>query len=564
MRYVLAYFALMLGLSGLSLLWAGEAYGLLLILVAAALIYVLVRMERTRRRERRYGGYGEAIEGYERRFTDAERELEPKLPENALDSPPLLGLLTAYEHDPTDAEQVRSDYAELRQRFLDWREEFEQMKAFDEADAIGLPQEFAQRYEELARELRDLTADVKRLESRAADVDHATEDPLDHIARAALKLEQTKAACVHRFAEKIPPELASQLAAGDDKLGQARAAIAKGAERPLDAVHLSQEVCALAASVEASAGKPVEAPAELQSECALLEAEVSVVNAKLATAVETYAPACLLEIKGCGSEAEQAVQRARTLLASDSGSTGDVRQEAVKEALARGHVLVKRIEDHLASLEQASLDARREVEQAELEIDKAWVSATASSESPGQTERADRIASRARELAAQARNELQQPRPDWFRVTALAERAAQMAQDLGGWSVSRGDATPLPSVRPDVEAARVRAHATIEEVRPIVAEADLLFGEDNMALVCLEHALRTYEDAVTAQTRLATAEDPDAAARVAMDGFGLAEESATAAREHAIGLRERVGNKRSGKTAASLLWGALGRPAAPE
>jgi hypothetical protein len=87
MRYVLAYFALMLGLSGLSLLWAGEAYGLLLILVAAALIYVLVRMERTRRRERRYGGYGEAIEGYERRFTDAERELEPKLPENALRQP---------------------------------------------------------------------------------------------------------------------------------------------------------------------------------------------------------------------------------------------------------------------------------------------------------------------------------------------------------------------------------------------------------------------------------------------------------------------------------------------
>jgi hypothetical protein len=45
MRYILAYFALMLGLSGLSLLWAGNGYGFVLLLIAAALIYVLVRIE---------------------------------------------------------------------------------------------------------------------------------------------------------------------------------------------------------------------------------------------------------------------------------------------------------------------------------------------------------------------------------------------------------------------------------------------------------------------------------------------------------------------------------------
>ena len=85
MRYILAYFALMLGLSGLPLLWAGNAYGFIVLLIAAALIYVLVRMERMRRRERRYGGYGEAIEGYEQRFADAERTLESKLLEKATD-----------------------------------------------------------------------------------------------------------------------------------------------------------------------------------------------------------------------------------------------------------------------------------------------------------------------------------------------------------------------------------------------------------------------------------------------------------------------------------------------
>jgi hypothetical protein len=560
MRYILAYFALMLCLSGLSLLWAGEPYGFLLLLIAAALIYVLVRMERSRRRERRYGRYGEAIEGYEKRFTDAERELESKLPENALDSPPLLELLSAYEHDPTDADKVRSEYAHLRQRFLDWREEFERMRALSEAGAVGLPEEFAEQYERLAERLTDLIADVKRLESRAAEIDQETEDPLDQIARAALKLEQAKATCAHRFAGKIPAELTSQLVAGDEKLGQARAAIAKGAERPLDATRLSRDVCALAASVEAKAGKLVEAPAGIDTDCTRLEIELSSRKAKLETAAESYSPSCLVEIKGCAGEAEESLKRARGLLAS--GFTADVSLAEAREALARAQVLVKRIEDHLNSLEQASLNARGDVERAELEIDKAWASVTASSDSAAETERAERVATRARELAAQARAELQQPKPDWFRVTALAERAVQMAQELG--AVSRPLTAPVASTRPDVEAARSRAEATLAEVRPIVAEADGLRGEDNMARVCLEHAQQTYDDAVAAQARLAGADDPDTAAKTAIDRFRLAEESAGAAREHAVSLRERAATRPSDKVAARSLWGIGRRPFAPE
>jgi len=563
MRYILAYFALMLCLSGLSLLWAGEAYGFLLLLIAAALIYVLVRMERARRRERRYGRYAEAIEGYEKRFTDAERELESKLPADALDSPPLLELLSAYEHDTTDADKVRSDYAHLRQRFLAWQEEFERMRALSEAGAVGLPEEFAEQYEQLAKRLTDLTADVKHLESRAAEIDQETEDPLDQIARAALKLEQAKATCSHRFAGKIPAELASQLVAGDEKLGQARAAIAKGAERPLDATRLSQEVCALAASVEATAGKLVEAPAGIDTDCTRLDIELSSVKAKLGTAAESYSPSCLVEIKGCAGEAEESLKRARGLLANSSTSTADVSLAEAREALVRAQVLVKRIEDHLNSLEQASLNARGEVERAELEIDKAWANVTASSDSAAETERAERVATRARELAAQARAELQQPKPDWFRVTGLAERAVQMAPELG--AVSRPRTAPVAGTRPDVEAARARAEATLAEVRPIVAEADGLRGEDNMARVCLEHAQQTYDDAVADQAQLAGADDPDTAAKTAIDRFRLAEESAGAAREHAVALRERAATRPSDKVAARSLWGAIGRrPFAPE
>ena len=562
MRYILAYFALVLGLSGLSLLWAGKAYGFLLLLVAAALIYVLVRMERTRRRERRYGGYGEAIEGYERRFTDAERELESKLPENALDSPALLELLSAYEHDPTDADRVRSEYADLRQRFLDWREECKRMRALSEAGAVGLPKEFAEHYEQLAQQLTDLIADVKRLEARAAEIDQETEDPLDQIARAALKLEQAKATCTHRFTGKIPSELTSQLLAGDEKLGQARVAIAKGAERPLDATRLSREAFALAASVEATAGELVEAPAGIETDCARLELELKGVKAKLETAAASYSPSCLVEIKGCAAEAEESTKRVRALAASSCASRRDVSLAEAREAHTRARVLVKRIEDHLTALEQASLNARRDVELAELEIDKAWASVTTSSDSAAETERAERVATRARELAAQARAELQQPEPDWFRVTALAEHVVQMAQELG--AVSRPRIAPARSVRPDVETARAHAEATLAEVRPIVAEADGLRGEDNMARVCLEHAQQAYDDAVAAQSGRAGAHDPDVAARTAIDGFRLAAESASAAREHAVGLRERAATRPAGKAVARSLWGAIGRPYAPE
>jgi chromosome segregation ATPase len=190
MRYILGYFALVTGLSGLELIWAGSAYGFVLVVIAAVLIYVLVRMERTRRREKRYGGYGEAIEGYEKRFTDAEHSLQSKLPENVLDSPALVELLSAYEHDASQSEAIRREYAQLQQRFKDWRDEFDQLHALNESGAVGLPKEFAERYDQLDRQLSQLLADVKRLDSRAAEVDRATDDPLDQIAQGALLLEQ--------------------------------------------------------------------------------------------------------------------------------------------------------------------------------------------------------------------------------------------------------------------------------------------------------------------------------------------------------------------------------------
>lgn len=250
MRYILAYFALMLGLSGVSLLFAGRAEGFLLVLIAGILVYILVRMEQARRRERRYGGYDAAIEGYERHFTDVERELDARLPDDALESPAMLELLSAAGDDEDDAERVRKLYAGLRHRFREWREEFESLHEQNEKGAFGLPQEFAERYADLDRRLTQLVADVRRLEERAEAVRSETDDPLDKIAEGALKLEQAKAKCARAFGNKIPDAVAAKLTLAASKLADARAAIAAGAERPVEAVRLAQEASALARAAE--------------------------------------------------------------------------------------------------------------------------------------------------------------------------------------------------------------------------------------------------------------------------------------------------------------------------
>jgi hypothetical protein len=142
MRYILGYVALMLILSGLGMLISGDALGFFLLLIAAALIYLIIRLERERRRTRRYGDYGGAIEGYEKHFSRAQQELDAKLPPDALDSPALVELLSG--EAAAEAEGIRGEYERLRQRFVEWREEFERLRAQREADAFGLPARFVE------------------------------------------------------------------------------------------------------------------------------------------------------------------------------------------------------------------------------------------------------------------------------------------------------------------------------------------------------------------------------------------------------------------------------------
>jgi hypothetical protein len=152
-----------------------------------------------------------------------------------------------------------------------------------------------------------------------------------------------------------------------------------------------------------------------------------------------------------------------------------------------------------------------------------------------------------RELVAQVRAELDRSEPDWLRIAALTAQAAK----LKGLAVA--SAVAAGGVGSRVDEARARAAATLEEVRPVVAETDGLLADDNMARLYLDHAEEAYEKAVAAE-----------AVDAAIDGFRVAVEAANAAHDHAGALRAQAMRKPPGQKAAGVFKGMLGRPSAPD
>ena len=284
------------------------------------------------------------------------------------------------------------------------------MREQNEAGAIGLPEPFAERYERLDRELSALLDEVERLEARAAEARGFGDNPLEEIARAALKLEQATSMCRAAFGDAVPPALAADLAQGAETLGHARSELKKGAERPLVAARLGREAYALAEGVIRRAHELVEQPrdasaqrAELERTCRRQADDVVAAKAKFELAAGHYAPACVQAIGGLDASAQQAVDHARALIASAATPADAFRLQEARESLERAAELVGRIESHLAALEQAVAQAPALVEEAELESDRVWASATASA---GVEAGANLIVARARELAADARAEL--------------------------------------------------------------------------------------------------------------------------------------------------------------
>jgi hypothetical protein len=275
--------------------------------------------------------------------------------------------------------------------------------------------------------------------------------------------------------------------------------------------------------------------------------DVASARSNHALAVEHYAPSCLLAIAGLDASAEQALEEARALIASAEDPTDAYRLEEAQESLNRAAELGTRIQSHLTELEASALETPALVEEAELATDRAWANATAAGDAGAG---AESIVARARELSAQARSELEQPRPDWLQARSLAKRALEVVRELVPARVGSGLALATDA---EVEGARRAAEASLTEVSSLVAAVEGLAGAENMASLCLERGDFAYSKGLELQRELAGAEDPDAVKRAAIESFRLAAEAAAAAEGHALRLQAQHGG--DGRTPR---WGKFG------
>lgn len=292
----------------------------------------------------------------------------------------------------------------------------------------------------------------------------------------------------------------------------------------------------------------VERPLELDTDARLLADRVSSAKSQLGLAAAHYAPSCLQPVEGLEAAAGQALEHARSLIASETGPDEHAHLAEVRESLRRATELVGRIENQLSELEHAALSAPQLVEQAELAIDRAWAGGRSSGEADA---RRDQIVTRAQELAGEARTQLGAARPDWFHVSSLAKRALEMVSELAPMRQSNDVGAPTGA---GVESARQAAETTLAEVLLLVNSVEQRVGGSNMAALCLERGQSAYAEGVELQGQIAGAQDPDAVTNAAVESFRLAVTAANAAEEHAFQL-QGGGSRLSGSP-----WSKLGKP----
>ena len=175
--------------------------------------------------------------------------LAQDLPEAAIDSPLLVGLADLYEHEPVEErERLEAEYGRQRERLV------HSIAELDRGVAPGRLLPEVERLEAYANGLRALA-------QRAGD------DPV----AAALEATGSAAdalAAAHVAANgvdgPVPAELAKELDGATAKLRAAEAAFPAGAERPLLALRLADEVERSAAGVRKRAQRLGDLPAQLE------------------------------------------------------------------------------------------------------------------------------------------------------------------------------------------------------------------------------------------------------------------------------------------------------------
>ncbi len=217
-------------------------------------------------------------------------------------------------------------------------------------------------------------------------------------------------------------------------------------------------------------------------------------GAQAFSSVDDYAESSWQDIRGNGTEAQRAADRAYALwqeatalnaLTPDSPQDFAGAQQRIAEAnnqLAQAHDLIAAILDRLKNLQESQRTAQAEIIAAERDIAAGQV--FISQYDPDITPQPAALLKQAADLAQQAKTAVTQPKPDWIRVTTLARQANDLADRA--LADARTQEQAMQARRLKMQTASQQAAASLSKVSNFAAvhRGDI----DNSVLTAISRA----------------------------------------------------------------------------
>lgn len=194
-----------------------------------------------------------------------------------------------------------------------------------------------------------------------------------------------------------------------------------------------------------------------------------IVGRKTFDAVDEFAESTWSDIRGNGSEAQAAAERAHYLWQkAHQRNTMEVQEfieaktdlDAAREQIVYAHQLIDTITQRLKDLEAARDAARSELEAATSDIERGWQFIRSNDADVGKTP--EQKLHQAAALLDEAHAEMQKPKPDWLVLVQKARAANSLADDsLVG---ARSEAEAMAKLRGQAERAQTTANAELQKI----------------------------------------------------------------------------------------------------
>jgi uncharacterized membrane protein YgcG/chromosome segregation ATPase len=236
--------------------------------------------------------------------------------------------------------------------------------------------------------------------------------------------------------------------------------------------------------------------------------------------VNEFAETTWSDIRGNGSESEEAAARARQLWERATTRNSMEQQDflgakqdldAADERIGYAHTLIESILQRLKDLQAARDAARQEIAAAQADIDQGW--AYVRSNDPDIGKNPERDLGQAAALIEQANAELRQDRPNWLTIVKQAQEANRLADQA--IANARSEVEAMAKLREQAQRAQQLAAAEVQKIVqfvglhkgdiPAASEQRLgkLQGQIQQAYAALQAAERDEEEARAADLRAA-------------------------------------------------------------